>query len=96
MADKSLIQFDPAPSISSREIVSPSSNRKAIEFRPPGAGRVTLSNDPVTGDGNGYVLAAGQGNIQFRLDTHGDVVQRGWYALYSAGAMPVSWIQTLL
>lgn len=69
-------------------------DRLSLQFFAPAVGRVTLSNDPIGAEGKGMVLAAGQGSIIMRIDTHGDMVRRDWFALYTAGASPVSWVET--
>lgn len=94
--DASHIEFDRAPTIASRQIIGPSSRRRAIRFYAPAVGRVTLSNDPVLGDGVGFVLAAGQTPREFNVQSDGEMVQRPWFALYSAGASGVGWNQVMV
>lgn len=94
--DAAHIEFDRNPSITSREIMGPSARRRVLRFYAPSVGRVTLSNDPVLGDGVGFVLAAGQASLEFDVHKDGEMVQRPWFALYSAGAGGVGWSQTLV
>lgn len=94
--DAAHIEFDRAPSITSREIMGPSSRRRILRFYAPAVGSVTLSNDPVLGDGIGFTLAAGQTAREFTVELDGEMVQRPWFALYSAGASGVGWSQTLV
>lgn len=95
MPGTSFVQFDPAPSTSSREILGPSTRRRAIKFFAPSVGRVTLSNAPVTVDGAGWVLAAGQNPIEFDYDNDGAIVTQPWHALYTASATGVGYSQVM-
>jgi hypothetical protein len=92
---KSKISYDAAPTVGSREIIGPSSNRVALVLFPPAVGRVTLSNDPVLGDQQGLVLTAGQSPVYLDIATCGDVVQRGWHGLYTPAATGIAWIDVL-
>lgn len=94
MNTPSVVEYDLSPSTGSRMIISASNDRLSLTFIPPATGRVTLANSTVLGDGKGMALNAGQSPITLDIVEHGTVIRNNWYALYTAGSAPVSWIQT--
>lgn len=93
--ENGFVEYDPAPASGPHQIVGPSSNRSAITFIPPGTGRVTLANQPVSADGNGIVLEAGGKPLRISMDEYGLTPTYAWYAFYVAGSTAVSWIQSV-
>lgn len=90
---RSKINWDQQSLVSAHQVIGPAQGRLTLIIIPPSVGHVTLSNSPVTADGQGLVLAAGQATLYLDVDDAGNVVQEPWYGLYSAGATPLSWIE---
>lgn len=90
------VQFDGNANVTvSHQILGPSEKRRSIIFIGPNAGRVTLSNDsPVVLD-NGLTISSTSGMLELRYDIHGDLVQKPWHAIASAGGSIVSWIEVV-
>ena len=91
----SRVEFDRSSGAADREIIGPSTQRYAIVFFPPAAGRVYLSTEVMTGPDQGIALSAGQTPLRLCIDDHGDAVQRGWHAVYIAASTAASWIQVI-
>ena len=97
MSSPSTVQFDAAPTTSSRSIIGPSERRLSLTFFPPNSGQVTLSTNPIVTFGNGIVLRAGQSPHRISRDREGDIVTQGWYAMYaSPSGDGIGWIEEML
>jgi hypothetical protein len=91
----SRVQFDDNPGVSDRPFLSQSHKRVSVTFFAPITGTVTLHNEPGGTSGRGIVLNAGQSPYHLHVDTHGDCVQRSWYAVYTGVVAPVGFIEAL-
>jgi hypothetical protein len=91
----SRLEFDAHPSAADRELIPPSTQRYAITFFPPRVGTVWWSTEVMSGPAQGFPHTAGQGIHRLCIDDDGDSVQRGWHAVYTAGAEGAAWIQVL-
>lgn len=93
---QSRVEFDSGSLAAAHQLIGPSTARKKLVFFAPRTGKATVSNDPITTAGQGWVLAAGQGMIVLDEETWGDIVQRPWFVMYDpAQADPIAWIQVL-
>jgi hypothetical protein len=91
------VRFDPvAIVVGSRQFLGPSPKRYRLTIFPPSGSRITISNDPITADGNGITLSPGQTPIEFCRDEHGDFLGKPWFVFYIAGATPIAWVETFL
>ena len=89
------VEFDALGAVGSHQLLGSSEMRIAIQFFSPATGHATLANDPVAADGAGMVLTAGMQPVLLHQNSHGDIVHRPWYVLYSAGATPVGYMQIM-
>jgi hypothetical protein len=92
----SKVEFDGASNLqASHQIMGPSTARVSLRIFPPVGGSVTLSNEPSVALNQGIVLNQSSPFLELTVERDGDCVQRAWTAIYSAGANPIGWIQTL-
>ncbi len=87
------VNFDSAAALTTHQIMGPSLLRSKIIFFAPFQGRVTISDNPVSGDGNGISLVPGQAPLVLTAALHGDIVKRPWHALNAGVLAPVSWVE---
>lgn len=91
----SSLHFDPVAIVAgNRQFLGPSPKRYRLVIFPPSGSRITISNDPVAGDGQGITLSPGQTPVEFCKAEHGDLLGKPWFVFYLAGATPVAWVET--
>jgi len=73
---------------SASQVLGPSTSRVAIVFSPPSTGSYTVSTEAGVTDGNGMVLVVGGCQLTITLETHGDAVEKPWYAIKNAAPAP--------
>lgn len=89
---KSKIETDTGLLGQVHEILPYDESRVSLTFYPPQSGVVTLHTELPLFAGQGLVLSAGNMPITLWAKYHGEVVRKAWWAVYAAGATPISWI----
>lgn len=94
--DSGRVEYDNAASLTaSHLILSQSDKRSHITFFSSPNDTITLTNDGPAVIGNGITLLPGAPPLYLCTHFHGYAVQGEWYAIYSSGLKPLSWIQAM-
>jgi len=78
-----------AAAVTSGILVAASPKRVGLILTSPLSGTVTYSISPIAVSGLGIVLLAGQHPVILTLAQHGQIVQRQWTLIHSAGGLSV-------
>jgi hypothetical protein len=90
------LRTDTYPTLTvAHKLMGESDKRLVITLFPSDNDTITVSHDPNVALGKGIVLMPGIAPIYLHHELHGELVMRELYAIYTVGANPMSWIETL-